>query len=43
LGSSMAMLGNTLFSMAYEKEIFESLCLDGLEIYKLDKEGLKID
>ncbi|MDL2246525.1 GHMP kinase [Methanobrevibacter sp. OttesenSCG-928-K11] len=40
LGSSMAMLGNTVFAMTYNKETFESL--EDIKIYKIDNEGIKL-
>lgn len=43
LGSSMAMLGNTVFTFSKEKEIIENLEIDGLKIYKIEREGIRID
>lgn len=43
LGSSMAMLGNTVFSFAYSRDVFENLDIKGMEIYKLDNFGVRND
>lgn len=43
LGSSMAMLGNTAFAFAHSRDAFESLDIDGLEIYELNNEGIVND
>ena len=43
LGSSMAMLGNTVFSFAYEKDTFENLDIDDLHISKLNNVGIEYD
>ena len=40
LGSSMAMLGNTVFSFAYNEDAFENLEVD---IYEIDNFGVKYD
>lgn len=43
LGSSMAMLGNTVFAFAYNEDAFENLDIENLDIYKLDNNGIKYD
>lgn len=43
LGASMAMLGNTVFAFAYNKDIFKSLDIENLNIYELDNIGIKYD
>lgn len=43
LGSSMAMLGNTVFSFAYSRDVFENLDIEGMEIYKVDNFGVRND
>lgn len=43
LGSSMAMLGNTVFAFAYNEDAFENLDIENLNIYKLDNNGIKYD
>ncbi|MDO5823272.1 pantoate kinase [Methanobrevibacter sp.] len=43
LGSSMAMLGNTVFAFAYDEKVFENLNIDGLHIDKLNNKGIFYD
>ncbi len=43
LGSSMAMLGNTVFAFAYNEDVFKNLNIEGLDIYELDNIGIKYD
>ncbi len=43
LGSSMAMLGNTVFAFAYNEDAFENSNIENLDIYKLDNNGIKYD
>ena len=43
LGSSMAMLGNTVFALAYNEEIFKKLNIEGLHIDKLNNNGIIYD
>ena len=43
LGSSMAMLGNTVFAFANDKSTFEKLEIDGLHIDKLNNVGITYD
>lgn len=43
LGSSMAMLGNTVFAFAYNEDAFKNLDIENLDIYKLDNNGIKYD
>lgn len=43
LGSSMAMLGNTVFAFADSRDNLESLDISGLEIYELNNEGIVND
>ena len=43
LGSSMAMLGNTVFAFAYNEDVFKNLDIENLDIYKLDNNGIKYD
>ena len=43
LGSSMAMLGNTAFSFAYDEGAFKTLNIDGLHIDKLNNMGIVHD
>ena len=40
LGSSMAMLGNTAFAFAYNKDVFENLEIENLHIDKLNNVGI---
>ncbi|WP_409199420.1 pantoate kinase [Methanobrevibacter sp. DSM 116169] len=41
LGSSMAMLGNTIFTFSKNKDILDNL--EGFTTYQINKEGIKID
>lgn len=43
LGSSMAMLGNTVFAFAYSKDSFETLNIEDLHIDKLNNVGISYD
>ncbi|WP_432645787.1 pantoate kinase [Methanobrevibacter sp.] len=43
LGSSMAMLGNTVFALAYNEEVFKKLNIEGLHIDKLNNDGIVYD
>ncbi|WP_299523515.1 pantoate kinase [uncultured Methanobrevibacter sp.] len=43
LGSSMAMLGNTVFAFAYNEDVFKNLNIENLNIYELDNIGIKYD
>ena len=43
LGSSMAMLGNTVFAFAYNEDVFKNMDIEGLNIYELDNIGIKYD
>lgn len=43
LGSSMAMLGNTVFAFAYEEDAFRNLDIEGLHIDKLNNIGIVHD
>jgi pantoate kinase len=43
LGSSMAMLGNTVFAFAYDKSAFETLDIEGLHVDKLNNVGVVHD
>ncbi len=43
LGSSMAMLGNTVFAFAYSKDAFETLNIEDLHIDKLNNVGISYD
>lgn len=43
LGSSMAMLGNTVFAFAYDKSAFETLDIEGLHVDKLNNVGIVHD
>ena len=43
LGSSMAMLGNTVFAFAYNEDVFKNLNIECLDIYELDNIGIKYD
>ena len=40
LGSSMAMLGNTVFAFAENKKTLKNLKIEGMDIYKLNNEGI---
>ena len=43
LGSSMAMLGNTVFAFAYDEEAFKNLDVENLHIDKLNNIGIVYD
>ena len=43
LGSSMAMLGNTVFAFAYDEEAFKNLEVENLHIDKLNNVGIVYD
>ncbi|WP_231483576.1 pantoate kinase [Methanobrevibacter sp. YE315] len=43
LGSSMAMLGNTVFAFAYNEDAFKTLNIEGLHIDKLNNVGIVHD
>lgn len=43
LGSSMAMLGNTVFAFAYDKSAFETLDIERLHVDKLNNVGIVHD
>ncbi|WP_296880690.1 pantoate kinase [uncultured Methanobrevibacter sp.] len=43
LGSSMAMLGNTVFAFAYDEETFKNLNIDDLHICELNNIGIVYD
>jgi pantoate kinase len=43
LGSSMAMLGNTVFALSLDENVLKSIDIDGLNFYEIDLEGIKID
>ena len=43
LGSSMAMLGNTVFAFAYDEDAFKNLDIEGLHIDKLNNKGITYD
>lgn len=43
LGSSMAMLGNTVFAFAYDEAAFKTLNVEGLHIDKLNNVGITYD
>ena len=43
LGSSMAMLGNTVFAFAYDEDAFKSLNIENLHIDKLNNIGIVYD
>lgn len=43
LGSSMAMLGNTVFAFAYDEDAFENLDIENLHIDKLNNNGIIYD
>ncbi|WP_458405020.1 pantoate kinase [Methanobrevibacter sp.] len=43
LGSSMAMLGNTVFAFAYDENAFKTLNINGLHIDKLNNVGIVHD
>ena len=43
LGSSMAMLGNTVFAFAYDEDVFRTLGIEELHIDKLNNIGIVYD
>ena len=43
LGSSMAMLGNTVFAFAYDEETFKNLNIKDLHIDKINNIGIVYD
>ena len=43
LGSSMAMLGNTVFAFAYDEDVFKKLDVDDLHICELNNIGIVYD
>ena len=43
LGSSMAMLGNTVFAFAYDEDAFKNLDVEDLHIDKLNNFGIVYD
>lgn len=43
LGSSMAMLGNTVFAFAYDEDVFKNLDIENLHIDKLNNNGIVYD
>ena len=43
LGSSMAMLGNTVFAFAYDEETFKKLNIEGMHIDKINNIGIIYD
>ncbi len=43
LGSSMAMLGNTVFAIAYDEDTFKKLNIDDLHVDKLNNNGIIYD
>ena len=43
LGSSMAMLGNTVFAFAYDEDAFKTLGIEGLHVDKLNNVGIVHD
>ena len=43
LGSSMAMLGNTVFAFAYDEDAFKKLNIEGLHVDKLNNIGITYD
>ena len=43
LGSSMAMLGNTVFAFAYDEDAFKDLGIEGLHICELNNIGIVYD
>lgn len=43
LGSSMAMLGNTVFAFAYDEDAFKTLDVENLHIDKLNNIGISYD
>ncbi len=43
LGSSMAMLGNTVFAFAYDEDAFKTLNIENLHVDKLNNIGISYD
>ena len=43
LGSSMAMLGNTVFAFAYDEDAFKDLGIEDLHICELNNIGIVYD
>jgi len=43
LGSSMAMLGNTVFAFAYDEDAFKTLDIEDLHICQLNNIGIVYD
>ena len=43
LGSSMAMLGNTVFAFAYDEDTFKNLDIEDLHVDKLNNIGITYD
>jgi pantoate kinase len=43
LGSSMAMLGNTVFAIAQNEDAFNDCDIDGLHIDSIDNVGIRYD
>ena len=43
LGSSMAMLGNTVFAFAYDEDAFKDLDIEDLHICELNNIGIVYD
>ena len=43
LGSSMAMLGNTVFAFSFNEDVFRTLEIDGLHMDKLNNVGISYD
>ena len=43
LGSSMAMLGNTVFAFAYDEDVFKKLDVDDLHVCELNNIGIVYD
>ena len=43
LGSSMAMLGNTVFALSYNEDVFKTLNIEELHVDKLNNNGINYD
>ena len=43
LGSSMAMLGNTVFALSYNEDVFKTLNIEELHVDKLNNNGIIYD
>ena len=43
MGSSMAMLGNTVFAFAYDEDAFKDLDIEDLHICELNNIGIVYD